>query len=87
MSNSTHKVLFSIEEAAPYFYGDECLDNNGKVLINYLQRLRHACRLHREGKDGIFNVKVGSKIYIPKKVIESIGENFSKHNVDLSTPR
>lgn len=87
MSNSTHKVLFSIEEAAPYFYGDECLDGSGNILDKYLQRLRHACQLYREGKEGIFNVKVGRKIYIPKKVIESIGENFSKHNVDLSTPR
>ena len=58
--------MFTIEEAAPYFYGEDCLDKDGNVLNRYKQRLRHACQLHREGKDGIFNFKMGSKVYIPK---------------------
>ena len=49
------KSIFTPEEAAPYFYGDECLDKDGKVIENYVRRLRHACKLHRDGKDGIFN--------------------------------
>tara|TARA_R110002020_G_scaffold237024_1_gene449296 strand:+ start:528 stop:788 length:261 start_codon:yes stop_codon:yes gene_type:complete len=79
-----NKIIYSIEEAAPFFYGEECLDADGKVKDKYLQRLRHACKLHREGKDGIFNIKVGTKIYIPKKAIDTLGEKFTQHNINLS---
>ena len=72
-----NKIIYSIEEAAPFFYGEECLDADGKVKDKYLQRLRHACKLHREGK-------VGTKIYIPKKAIDTLGEKFTQHNINLS---
>jgi hypothetical protein len=81
---SDKKSMFTLEEAAPYFYGEECLDKDGKVIDKYKQRLRHACQLHREGKDGIFNFKMGSKVYIPKVVIERLQSEFTRHDINLS---
>ena len=28
--------MFTLEEAAPYFYGEECLDKDGKVIDDLL---------------------------------------------------
>ena len=78
------KSIFTPEEAAPYFYGKECLDKDGKVADKYLQRIRHACKLHRDGKDGIFNFKIGRKVYIPKAAIDEMQRQFTRHDINLS---